>query len=53
MAKWISALLANEIEVLAHLYLKVLPIMKTAPILSPAERLQVLEKFKSYELKIK
>lgn len=45
--------LANEIEILAQLYLKVLPIMETVPILSPAEMQQVLEKFKSYGLKVK
>ncbi|MDC9589621.1 L-fuculose-phosphate aldolase [Xenorhabdus sp. XENO-10] len=45
--------LANEIEILAQLYLKVLPIMETVPILPLAEMQRVLEKFKSYGLKIK
>ncbi|WP_086110025.1 L-fuculose-phosphate aldolase [Xenorhabdus vietnamensis] len=45
--------LANEIEILAQLYLKVLPVIKTVPILPPAEMQRILEKFKSYGLKIK
>ncbi|MDX7993121.1 L-fuculose-phosphate aldolase [Xenorhabdus littoralis] len=45
--------LANEIEILAKLYLKVLPIAKNVPVLSPAEIQRILEKFKSYGLKTK
>ncbi|MBD2786650.1 L-fuculose-phosphate aldolase [Xenorhabdus sp. DI] len=43
--------LANEIEILAQLYLKVLPIVETVPILSATEMQRVLEKFKHYGLK--
>ncbi|MDC9583186.1 L-fuculose-phosphate aldolase [Xenorhabdus sp. PR6a] len=43
--------LANEIEILAQLYLKVLPIAETVPILSATEMQRVLEKFKHYGLK--
>ncbi|MBC8952432.1 fuculose phosphate aldolase [Xenorhabdus sp. PB62.4] len=43
--------LANEIEILAQLYLKVLPVMENVPVLSPAEMQRVLEKFKNYGLK--
>ncbi|MBI6547434.1 L-fuculose-phosphate aldolase [Xenorhabdus lircayensis] len=45
--------LANEIEILAKLYLKVLPIMESVPVLSQTEMQRVLEKFKSYGLKTK
>ncbi|PHM46182.1 L-fuculose phosphate aldolase [Xenorhabdus mauleonii] len=45
--------LANEIEILAQLYLKVLPIMEKVPVLSQAEMQRVLEKFKRYGLKTK
>ncbi|MDX7989326.1 L-fuculose-phosphate aldolase [Xenorhabdus sp. 12] len=45
--------LANEIEILAQLYLKVLPVMEKVPVLSQTEMQRVLEKFKSYGLKTK
>ncbi|CDL82554.1 L-fuculose-phosphate aldolase [Xenorhabdus szentirmaii] len=43
--------LANEVEILAKLYLKVLPIAGNIPVLSQAEIQRVLEKFKNYGLK--
>ncbi|AOM39357.1 L-fuculose-phosphate aldolase [Xenorhabdus hominickii] len=45
--------LANEIEILAQLYLKILPIIENVPVLSKAEMQRVLEKFKNYGLKVK
>ncbi|OWO81343.1 L-fuculose phosphate aldolase [Photorhabdus luminescens] len=44
--------LAHEVEVLAHLYLQTLAIQNPVPILSPEEIAIVLEKFKTYGLKI-
>ncbi len=43
--------LANEIEVLAKLYLKVRSVQQDVPILSSGEMQAVLKKFKSYGLK--
>ncbi|MBD2780721.1 L-fuculose-phosphate aldolase [Xenorhabdus sp. 42] len=43
--------LANEVEILAKLYLKVLPIVGNIPVLSQSEIQRVLEKFKNYGLK--
>lgn len=43
--------LANEVDVLASLYLKVLSVVDPAPSLSNEEMLRVIEKFKTYGLK--
>ncbi len=45
--------LANEVEVLANLYLKILSITPDAPTLADDEMQRVLDKFKSYGLKVK
>lgn len=43
--------LANEVEVLANMYLKILAITDAVPVLSEAEMQRVNNKFKSYGLK--
>lgn len=44
--------LAQEVEVLAALYLKLLPIVDPVPVLSDEEIERVLEKFKTYGLRV-
>lgn len=44
--------LAHEVEVLAELYLSILPIVDPVPVLSDEEIAIVLEKFKSYGLRV-
>lgn len=44
--------LAHEVEVLATLYLKLLPITDPVPVLSGDEIMRVLEKFKTYGLRV-
>lgn len=44
--------LAQEVEILAKLYLAVLPVMDPVPVLSKQEMARVLEKFKTYGLRI-
>ena len=43
--------LANEVEVLANMYLKILSVTDEVPVLSAAEMRRVNEKFKTYGLK--
>ena len=44
--------LAHEVEVLAELYLATLPIVDPVPVLSDEEIAIVLEKFKTYGLRV-
>jgi L-fuculose-phosphate aldolase len=44
--------LAHEVEVLAALYLKLLPIVEPVPVLSTQEIARVVEKFKTYGLRV-
>lgn len=44
--------LAHEVEVLAQLYMKTLAVMDPVPVLSDEEIAVVLEKFKTYGLRI-
>lgn len=44
--------LAHEVEVLAELYLVTLPIVDPVPVLSDEEIAIVLEKFKTYGLRV-